>query len=155
MTVPLSPTVLLARPHPFIVAEMAPFLADAGYRVERAHAPEDLDAPHQDVVGAVVSLALTSEMPLSAEAVLRRLRSRRAGLPIVFAALLRSEHGVRAARLVLQASDEPGTVLTPAQSSEAHLESQRGQTFLYFGSSDFHDPELRRRASLMLRHHFR
>lgn len=84
----MSPTVLLARPHTFIVSEMKPFLEEAGFKVAKAERVTDLADLSRGCVGAVISLAVSSSMDASAEDVIKHLRQARPTLPLLFAALL-------------------------------------------------------------------
>jgi hypothetical protein len=84
----MSTSVLLARPHTFIVSEMKPFLEEAGFKVIKAEKPADLTDLSRACAGAVISLAVSSSMDASPEDVVKRLREANAKMPLLFAALL-------------------------------------------------------------------
>ena len=84
----MIPTVLLARPHTFIVSEMKPFLEEAGFKVAKAERVAELADLSRGCVGAVISLAVSSSMDASAEEVIKHLRQARPTLPLLFASLL-------------------------------------------------------------------
>ncbi|MBW8302008.1 MAG: helix-turn-helix transcriptional regulator [Hydrogenophaga sp.] len=83
----MSRQVLLARPHPFIVNEMKPWLEQGGYSVQRPDHVDDLASHARACVGAVISLAVSSSMAASAADVLKIVRQANPSLPILFAAL--------------------------------------------------------------------
>lgn len=64
----MSHTILLARPHAFIVGEMKPFLEQGGFAVTALSTVANLPTAVAGTCGAVISLALTSSIPESAEA---------------------------------------------------------------------------------------
>ena len=86
--VPMSKSVLLARPHPFLVNEMRPWLESAGYSVVKPEAAADVAQQSKSCSRAVVSLALSSPVGLSAEEVVQILRQQAPSARILFAALL-------------------------------------------------------------------
>ncbi|HUW39232.1 MAG TPA: hypothetical protein VMV91_18070, partial [Rhodocyclaceae bacterium] len=54
-------SILLARPHPFIVAEMAPLLGDLGYAPIKLASLADMDSlASTRLRGAIISLAISS-----------------------------------------------------------------------------------------------
>ncbi len=147
--------ILLARPHPFIVAEMAPFLKEAGFEGRRLTALEQLPAQVQGTSGAIISLALVSDLKASVDAVFTSLRTTAPRLAVVFAGLidldgaklglqqLAAAHGVTA--LIASAGDGPlpsGAARNPA-------------TFLYIGKRDLAEPARRATTMQNLQHHFR
>jgi hypothetical protein len=80
--------VLLARPHAFIVSEMGPFLAQAGYSAVRLNSlgslPQELSRPLR---GAIISTAVTSSVDADAATLFRLIREHSPGLPVVFAGM--------------------------------------------------------------------
>lgn len=70
----MSKNILLARPHPFIVAEMKPFLEENGYTLAKLEAIANMATLAPKAGGAVISMALSSSIPESAEEVFQRLR---------------------------------------------------------------------------------
>ena len=84
----MAKIVLLARPHPFIVAEMKPYLEQAGYISHKLENLSDLGAQAKSAAGAVVSLALSSSVGESAEEIFKLLRKDAPHVPVLFAAML-------------------------------------------------------------------
>lgn len=150
----VSRKVLLARPHPFIVAEMAPFLAQLGYAPLRLHSIEDLAAAAPGAAGAVVSLAVGSTLRASAAEVLAPLRRYNPRAPTLFASLLEFD----AARAVLALLAEKSGVsarivgVDPGNSHSAEL--GKPDTFFYVAKSDFETPGRRELFGRMLLRHF-
>lgn len=73
--------IVLARPHPFVVAEMRPFLAEGGFTVSKPEQLADLPALLAGAAGAVISLALSSSILATAEEVFEHLRRINMRLP--------------------------------------------------------------------------
>jgi len=65
----MSRNILLARPHPFIVAEMKPFLEQNGYSPRKVHTLADIPGSTSGAAGAIISLAVVSSIGESAETV--------------------------------------------------------------------------------------
>lgn len=81
--------VLLIRPNDFIADAMSAALMDVGLVPTRIDRPAELEsAPLNDVCGAVVSLAVTSAMPLRAVEAVRLLWARKQ-VPLVATTLIR------------------------------------------------------------------
>lgn len=80
--------VLLARPHPFIVADMAPLLALLGFAPVKLEVLAHLAAMQARAFrGAIVSLAVSSTVAASAAEVTQTLRSSMPVLPLAFAGM--------------------------------------------------------------------
>lgn len=58
----MNKTVLLARPHPFIVAEMKPFLEQSGYNAVKPEKLDDMASIARSSAGAAISLAVSSAL---------------------------------------------------------------------------------------------
>lgn len=84
----MTKTVLLARPHPFIVAEMKPFLEHCGSAAAKLENMADLSMRSTSYAGAVISLAVSSSVGESAAEVFTRLRQDAPRVPVLFAAML-------------------------------------------------------------------
>ncbi len=90
--------VLIARPNDFIVGAISSLFARLDLPPVPVVTPEALaSVPLDDVVGAVISLAVTSRMPLSFVEVLARVRERAPGLPVIATSLSRDPALVQAA----------------------------------------------------------
>lgn len=79
--------VLLARPHAFIVDQMKPFLADAGFSPEAAKTLADVGARGTATRGAIISTAVVSSVAADAATVFAELRRTSPRLPVLFAGL--------------------------------------------------------------------
>lgn len=150
----MSASVLLARPYPFLVEDMKPFLEEDGYSVEKAEQDGD-GLQRTGYAGAVIALASLSEVKLQPGEVLARLRAVDPALPVVFAGLLAldsyeatlvrlAEHQGISARLLS---------VDPACENAPELSTPEG--FLYLQRNDLQDPDQRGRALKMIRRHFR
>jgi hypothetical protein len=90
--------VIVARPNDFIVAPFSAVIERLGLSRVPVTTPEALDqVPLEQAVGAVISLAVTSSMPLTFVEVLTRLRARAPRLPLVATSLLRDAERVQSA----------------------------------------------------------
>lgn len=150
----MSKNVLLARPHPFIVAEMKPFLEENGYAISKLEALENLPALAPKAGCAVISLALSSPLPESAETVFRQLRQAAPGVPVVFASMLSFEQarpGME--RLAAQCGVQAALYGIDMEASASQL--GRPEAFLYFSKDDLAAPERRAVAARMLKRHFK
>ncbi len=78
----------LARPHPFIVVEMKPFLEANNVSALKPEVPQSLDALARGCAGAIISLAVTSSINLEKDEVIKQVWSKVSKLPLVFAGLL-------------------------------------------------------------------
>lgn len=83
--------VLLIRPNDFIADAMVSLVVQAGLEALRIRTPSELaKADLSEVVGAVVSTAVTSAMPMSFAEAVASLR-RRSQVPLVATTLLKDE----------------------------------------------------------------
>lgn len=158
--VPMSKSVLLARPHPFIVNEMRPWLESAGYSVIKPETAADVAQQSKSCSRAAVSLALSSPVGLSAEEVVQILRQQAPSARMLFAALLPFDkarpaleklahlmvttQGVRPAALVDIASADP----------IGAAELGRNITIAYLPEDDLADNARRALAAQHLGRHF-
>jgi len=90
----VSKTVLLARPHPFIVQEMKPLLEQCGYGVLKPDGVGVIDTQVKGCDAAVISLALISDVTASAEDVTANIHGVNPKMPLIFASLLPFERAV-------------------------------------------------------------
>lgn len=152
----MSKKIVLARPHPFIVSQMQPFLADLGYSGEKLERLEDLDGSlDSNTRGAVISLAVTSSLGESAEAVFLKLRQLRAQLPVLFVALLDFAQAQRALQQLAGTAGVAQPVLIDV--SEANVRNAmlgKSGAFFYIGRKDLENPARRALAAKMLESHF-
>jgi len=149
----MSKNVLLARPHPFIVAEMKPFLEDNGYTISKLEAMTNLPAMAVQAGGAVISLALSSPLPESAAVVFQQLRQVAPGVPVLFASMLAFDQALPGMqRLAAQSGVQAEIYGVDTEASASRL--GRPQAFLYFSKEDLATPARRVVATRMLKRHF-
>ena len=146
------PHILLARPHPFIVSEMAPFLQQQGFSFNRL---SQLDALNDELAKAdvaVISLALSSPLPQSAEEMLLAIRQLKPSLPVVFASLLPLE---RVQKTILHLMQQHHAAAAIAAAGQVIGSAQPGQagTALYFCKDDLADAVKRESFAKLLKIH--
>lgn len=151
----MSNTILIARPHTFIVAVMKPFLEECGYGTHRLEHLGDLRTRSSHAAGAVISLALSSFIAESADEVFVQLRRAAPRVPVLFASMLTLEQAQPALkRIAKQAGLQASTVgLNTAPATANQLGRQ--ETFLYFSKDDLTSPERRAIATRLVQRHFR
>ncbi len=148
-------TVLLARPHPFIVGDMIPFLEQDGYKTIKLDKLDDLPAQAGAAAGAIVSLAVTSSIGESAGAVLRRLMMHAPRLPLLFASMLALDQARAGLERIARQAGVPALILGADATPEAAARLGRQETFLYVSKDDLALPERRASALRLVRRHFR
>lgn len=147
--------ILLARPHPFIVAEMRPMLLSAGYSPSPLSSMDDIHAgAWRGAKGAIISVAVSSAMPESAEIVFTALRACAPGLPIVFAGL----NDIGLARSTIQrlakSSVPDATVLAVEKGNERNQGLGKSNVFLYIQKDVLKTTEGVDLTTRMLHRHF-
>lgn len=151
----MTKTVLLARPHPFIVAEMKPFLEHGGYAAAKLENLADLAMQASSSAGVVISLAISSSIGASAYEIFSQLRQGAPRTPVLFAAMLDFEASKgNLGRLAEQAGIQ-ATILGVAAGNESAAALGKPDTFLYISKDDLADPARRAIASRMVQRHFR
>lgn len=149
----MSRQVLLARPHPFIVNEMKPWLEQGGYSVQQPDHVDDLASHARACVGAVISLAVSSSMAASAADVLKIVRQANPSLPILFAALRPYSQIRPEIERLLQGLGIAGAVLGADQGTGS-LFPGGGKMFLYVSKDDLSDATRSSTARALLVKHF-
>ena len=100
------PRVLLVRPNDFIVDAMTSLIVRSGHEALRVASSQELEhVSLTGVVGAVVSTAVTSVMPLSFAEAVRALRRRAPGIRLIATTMQRET-----AKAVAQVNAELGAV---------------------------------------------
>ncbi len=147
-------SILLARPHPFIVAEMAPLLAELGFDPVRLESLAQLEgfgaAPWR---GAIISLAISSSVGASAAEVVQALQARAPRVPLAFAGMVPTDTASKTIERLFHG--QPPAV--------ADADSQRRQprplggvdTCLYFSKAQIGDAGLQAEIRRMMAAHFR
>jgi hypothetical protein len=147
--------VLLARPHPFIVSEMKPLLVSAGYMPSPLSEMNDITSgAWRDAKGAVISIAVSSVMPESAETVFSTLRSYAPEIPVVFAGLNDIDIAGGTIQRLVKASVPDATVIPVRRNNEHVRGLGKGNVFLYIEKDVLKTAEGTALAKRMLQRHF-
>lgn len=148
-------TVLLARPHPFIVAEMKPFLEENGFKTVKLENLDSLPAQAEGAAGAIISLAVSSSVGASADAVFQRLRKDAPSVPVLFASMLPLDQARPGLERIAKQAGLQANILGADAAPTADARLGRQETFLYFSKDDLASPEQRAKALRLLQRHFR
>lgn len=147
----MSKTVLLARPHPFIVQEMKPLLEQCGFSVLKADSFDDIGAKAKRADAALISLALVSSIEASPEEVLANTLRANPGLPVIFAALLPHETAEKSISSLLNKVGISAQVISvPSSGTET---AKKESSVLFLNKDDLTNSQTREQAiQLLLRH---
>lgn len=151
----MAKTVLLARPHPFIVAEMKPFLEHSGYLAAKLESLADLATQARSSAGVVISLAVSSSLGETAAEVFTRLRQAAPRAPVLFAAMLGFDKSQDSLERLAKNAGIQATILGVATGNENVAALGKSDTFLYISKDDLADTTRRAIASRMVQRHFR
>jgi len=151
----MAKTVLLARPHPFIVTAIRPFLEQAGFNVNKLDSFANLAANISGQSGAIVSLAVNSSISESAEAVFTTIHTTAPRVPVLFTSLLSLDEARTALKRIAQNSGVPATLLGINAASENNPALGKQSTFLYICHDDLSSPQLSTLAAKIIQQHFR
>lgn len=147
--------ILLARPHPFIKDRMKPLLESCGFRITQIASPGSLDQLAAPPDGAVVSLAVASDVRETASEVATALRSRWPELPLLFAALLPAERArLSLERLAAALGFDQCTMVTPDGGRSLPPGRSCPSTFLYINHHHLADDARQPTVKQMLTRHF-
>jgi len=147
-------TVLIARPHPFIVDAMKPFLEELGFATQKLDRVSDLGAKAANTSGAVISLALSSSIPESAEEVFSSLRRASTRVPVLFASMLEPEQANAALAKIAKMSGHVLNALNTKSPSSNWAKLGSQETFVYLSKDDLTSPERRAVAAKLVQRHF-
>lgn len=152
----MSKTVLIARPHTFIVSVMKPFLEEGGFETDKLEHISGLSSQTSGVAGAVISLALSSSITESAEHVFLKLKSLAPRVPVfLFAAMLTLEQARPALERIGKQAGIQVNILGIDATPVAAAQLGRQETFLYVSKDDLTSPERRASAARLIQRHFR
>lgn len=146
--------ILLARPHPFIVADMKPMLEKGGFGTVVLQKMSDLPTLARQSSGAVISLALASPIDEPPEVVYAKLRRTAPHLPVLFAGLAPLSKIESKLSHLAQAAGIDATIV---EISAQNLDSPRlgaVGTFLYVSAEDFSSPNRKDLAARIVARHF-
>jgi hypothetical protein len=150
----MTKTVLLARPHPFIAAEMRSFMEESGYSPSKLETLDSLPGLVGTSAGVVISMALSSAVGESAEEVFQQIRKVSARVPVLFAAMLpfdKVRPGLE--RVAKQAA--PSAMILGLDSVQAGAgQLGRPDTLLYLSKDDLTSVARRSAAARLIQRHF-
>lgn len=147
-------SILLARPHPFIVSEMKPFLEANGFSITKLESLGLLPSVVRGTSGAVISLAISSSIVESADIVFQQLRAASPKTPVLFASMLGFEQARPALEKIAKQVGIPVTIVGIDSANAATAQLGRQETFLYFNKEDLAMPERRTTALRLIQRHF-
>lgn len=150
----MTKTVLLARPHPFIVAEMKPFLEHGGYESAKLDDLADLGTQTRNCVGAVISLAVSSSVGKSAEEVFTRLHQEFPRVPVLFASMVELDTIKGSLERIARNAGLQATIIGVTAGNENAAALGKPGTFVYISKADLADPTRRTIASRIVKRHF-
>jgi len=151
----MARTILIARPHTFIVSVMKPFLEEAGFATRKLEHLSELPTAAVGIAGAVISLALSSPIAESADEVFLQLRQSAPRAAVLFAAMLTFDQARPALERIAKQIGIQAHILgvtTVSDASNAWL--GRPETFLYLSKEDLTAPDQRSVAARLMRRHF-
>lgn len=151
----MTKSILLARPHPFIVAEMKPFLEQGGYAAAKLDNLADLAMQARNSAGVVISMAVSSSLGKSAAETFTQLRQDVPHVPVMFAAILPFDESMVGLKRLAEHAGVQATSLGVAAGNENAAVLGKPDTFLYISKDDLVDPMRRAIALRMVRRHFR
>lgn len=151
----MAKKILLARPHPFIVKEMQPFLEQNGFSAKKLVSLSELPSNVAGLSGAIISLAVESSVNETVEAVFSELRRVSPNVPVLFAAMLTFDAMKGVLRRLAKSNEIEATILGVDLASKGHPDLGKPNTFLYLSNSDFVTPEKRALATKIIQQHFR
>lgn len=151
----MSKTILIARPHTFIVSVMKPFLEECGYVIDKLEHISGLQSQSLVAAGAVISLALSSSVVQSAQEVFLKLKNMAPRTPVLFAAMLSLEQAPPALERIAKQAGLAANILGVDAAPAVAAQLGRQETFLYLSKDDLTSPERRTLAARLIQRHFR
>ncbi|MBA5604213.1 hypothetical protein H3H36_02395 [Duganella sp. FT3S] len=151
----MTKSILLARPHPFIVTDMMPFLTQAGFRVVKPEGYANLATLARSCTGAVVSLAISSSVPESAAEVYQKLRAAAPALPVLFAGISSLDSLRGSMERIAQQAGMQAAILGISAANERTGGLGKSDTLLYVSKEDLADTARRQMAARMVLRHLR
>lgn len=151
----MAKTILLARPHPFIATEMRPLLESLGYQIKKPELLADLDSMAHGASGAVVSLAISSPIGETAEAVVRRLGTVSDKLPLIFTSMLPFEQARQNLARLAQTLQMSVSLLGVEDAMANTSKLGKREVFVYLSKEDIAEPTRRRLTEKLISQHFR
>jgi len=151
----MSKSVLLARPHTFIVAEMKPFLEENDFSISKLEELSLLPNVIKGTSGAVISLAISSSIAESADLVFQQLKLTSPRTPVLFASMLGFDQARPALEKIGKLAGIKATLVGVESANDVAAQLGRQETFLYFNKDDLANPGRRAIAARLIQRHFR
>jgi len=151
----MSNMILLARPHPFIVTGMKPFLEANGFSPKKLEKYSDLSAQITGASGAIISLAVESSIKESMEQVYAEVRRVSPALPLMFAGMLGFSAMKGTLRRLAKSEGVEAELLGMDAESENHPGLGKLNTFLYISNVDLAEAGRRKLAARIVQRHFK
>lgn len=149
----MSKTVLLARPHPFIVSQMMPLLELCGYSVLKPDGLSDISGMAKTCHAAVISLAIVANINATAEEVLRELYKTNPQMPIVFASLLSFDRAASSLNILLEKAQIRARIVGVSSDSGRPDLATTNASYLYLAKDDMQGPKAQAQAKQLLLEH--
>jgi len=151
----MTKQVLLARPHPFIVSKMTPFLERNGFSPVKLGSLSELSKLRSiPLSGAIISIAVQSSIDDTAEAVLVAIRKQFPHLPVAFAGLLEMTMASNTIKHMLLQTIEMPNILAVEAGNERHVGLGNENSFIYIRHDDLSTPDAEKITAQMLQRHF-
>lgn len=152
----MSKQILLARPHPFIVSEMCPFLEQNGFNpVKLGSLSELIKLKATPLNGVIISLAVQSSVEETAGMVFAAIRKQFPQLPIACAGLLDVAMANKTIRQMLPQPPGEFHVIGVETGNERRMELGQANTFVYVRNTDLSTPARAKIAAQLLQAHFK
>lgn len=145
-------TVLLARPHPAIVANMSTFLSEAGYQPKALSSLDELRAwPGQELAAIVVSTSVASTAQGSFEDTVRAAVRTHPDVALVFATVVDAGHARVLLSGTLAAYGLPVRIHTVDDITASGIRSGPGSCVLLLNRRDIEGEVARGQAAIALK----
>jgi hypothetical protein len=147
--------ILLARPHPFIVSDMKPFLEQNDFTPMKLDGASDLiKLKSAKLNGVIISLAVQSSVDESADMVFAAIRKQFPHLPIAFAGMLDHPLASTAIKRLFTQTTESAHIIGVDENNVNRAELGQATAFVYVRNTDLSSPEKAKIAALILQRHF-
>lgn len=144
-------SVLLARPHPFIVAEMRPLLERLGFLPTPVSFEALQAGAGRSAAGAIISTAISSSIPQTAHEIYQALVAHAPQTPVAFAGLT----DITVARSVIQRLASALTILGVTEAAGQTGRLGQPGTVIYVSKDDITAAGLSEQVARVLTTHFR
>jgi len=151
----MSKQVLLARPHPFIVSEMGPFLEQNAFSPQQLGKLSELfRLSSSKLSGVIISLAVQSSVAETAEMMFAAIRKQFSHLSVAFAGLLDVPMASNTIKHMLPQPAGTFHIIGVETGNDHRTELGQATTFVYLRNSDLSTPDKAKTAAQILQRHF-